>query len=411
MPFENQPNDANHQQGKAGNVLYPGVALTQESTLNELLLHTIQRKASDLHLRRDEPPFIRAGGQLARIENAPRLTREQLQRFAEELVGPMGLKRLDSHGSVDGAFTGPLHGRFRFNIFRQQNQISIALRLLDERVRTLAELGLPDSLYQLADLTDGLVVIAGPTGAGKSTTLATLIDRINQQRSEHIVTIEDPIEYLHPPALSLVNQRQIGIDAGSFQEALVAALRQDPDVILVGEIRDLETIRTAITAAETGHLVFTTVHAGSAVGVIERLISVFPADEQTGMRRQLSLVLRAVVAQQLIIADGRRGAESSGGKQRVVASEIMRVNSAIANLIANGKSAQIVSSIESGSAAGMQTLDQDLARLVSAEELSLRSALAFAHSPSIVQQRLQGGFFHRTPSDTSIGKTRTGTMQ
>lgn len=362
--------------------------------LAELLSLTMQSGASDLHLRLGESPFLRVGGKLIRVPQYQPLASEHLQRYAAELVGSRGLQQLDSHGSIDGALTGPNQGRFRFNIFRQQNQISIALRLLDEHVRGLGELGLPESLYQLAELRDGLVVVAGPTGAGKSTTLATLIDRINRDRESHIVTIEDPIEYLHPPRKSLVNQRQIGIDAGSFHEALVASLRQDPDVILVGEIRDLETIRTAITAAETGHLVFTTVHAGSAVGVIERLISVFPAEEQTGMRRQLSLVLRAVIAQQLIKVDGRRQATLSPSDDappqgRAVASEVMRVTSAVANLIAVGKSVQIRSAIESGTAQGMQTLEQDLARLVNDGMLTVQTAMAYAPNPKILQQRLQ----------------------
>ena len=180
-------------------------------------------------------------------------------------------------------------------------------------------------------------MVCGPTGAGKSTTLATLIDRINQTRRCHIVTIEDPIEYLHRPAQSLVNQRQVGSDTSSFNDALVASLRQDPDVILVGEIRDLNTIRTAITAAETGHLVFTTVHAGDCVGAVERLVSVFPADEQSGIRRQLSMVLRAVIAQHLLVADGAGGAQDGSRRSRVVASEVLMNNSAIANLIATGK--------------------------------------------------------------------------
>ena len=194
--------------------------------------------------------------------------------------------------------------RFRFNVFRRQGHFAVAFRRLEDRFRTLVELGMPESLYQLSGYPDGLVVVSGPTGSGKSTTLATLLDRINQTRQCHIVTIEDPIEYLHAPKQSLINQRQIGSDVGTFNDALVASLRQDPDVILVGEVRDLATIRTAIGPAETGHLVLTTVHASDCVGAIERLISVFPADEQPGMRKQLSLVLRTIVTQHLLIADG-----------------------------------------------------------------------------------------------------------
>src|SRR5262249_41993629 len=203
---------------------------------------------------------------------------------------------------------------------------------LEDRFRGLAELGLPESLYELCNLPDGLVVVCGPTGAGKSTTLATMLDRVNQTRRCHVITIEDPIEYIHPPALSLISQRQVGSDAGTFNDALVASLRQDPDVILVGEIRDLATIRTAITAAETGHLVFTTVQAGDCVGAVERLVSVFPADEQAGVRRQLSLVLRAIIAQHLLIVDGAGGNLNGNGqpalpvrRSRVAVSEVLTV--------------------------------------------------------------------------------------
>ncbi|MCY2968689.1 MAG: type IV pilus twitching motility protein PilT, partial [Planctomycetota bacterium] len=244
-------------------------------------------------------------------------------------------------------------------------------------------------LYNLCGLTDGLIVVAGPTGAGKSTTLAALIDQINQTRRCHIVTIEDPIEYLHTPQLSLINQRQIGTDAAGFHEALVASLRQDPDVILVGEVRDLDTIRTAISAAETGHLVLTTVHAGDCVGTIERLVSVFPADEQPGIRRQLSLVLRAVIAQRLLLGDGTpAGAKLGDGRsRRVPASEILIVNTGIAHLIASGRSTQIYSAMETGGQEGMQTLDSDLARLWAADEISELTAMHQARDPSLMPER------------------------
>jgi len=277
--------------------------------------------------------------------------------------------------------------RFRFNIFRRQSEISIALRRLEDRFRTLTELGMPESLYNLCDLRDGLVVISGPTGAGKSTTLATLLDRINQTRAGHIITIEDPIEYLHAPVRCVVNQRQVGLDAPSFNGALVDAMRQDPDVILVGEIRDLDTIRTGIIAAETGHLVFTTLHAGDCVGAVERLVAVFPSDEQEGIRRQLSLVLRAIVAQHLLVAvkpDERHVAESM---PCVAASEILMVTPAVANLIATGKSAQIYSAMETGTSLGMQTLEQDLARLWNAGRITEAAAMALARNPSVVRDR------------------------
>ena len=358
--------------------------------LENLLVHCISIEASDLHLSSGQPPFFRADGKLLRSESWPVFDNEQILGIATILAG----KDLSdwTQGAIDGATTAG-GGRFRFNIYRKQHSTAIAIRRLEERIRTLEQLGLPDSLYDLADLKDGLVIVAGPTGSGKSTTLATLIDRINRHHPTHIITIEDPIEYIHPPRMSLVNQRQIGIDSASFNNALVAALRQDPDVILVGEIRELDTIRTAITAAETGHLVFATVHAPDCIGVIERITSVFPAEEQAGVRRQLALVLKAVVAQHLMIADGPAvvADEKSGGRnvaRRVLASEIMRVNSAIANLIATGKSAQILSSIESGTAAGMGTLDQNLAELLHRGMISNRTAEAYAQNPRIVRDRL-----------------------
>lgn len=362
--------------------------------LLRLLDQCVELNASDLHLSTGEPPFFRFRGKLIRAENGVALTAEQLQQIVQSLVGVDFEQRLQRRGWIDGSLSGNHEARYRFNVFRRQSDLAVAIRRLENRIRPLDELGLPESLYELADLRDGLVIVSGPTGSGKSTTLATLIDRINERQQSHIITVEDPIEYLHPSKKSLVNQRQVGIDCPTFNDALVAALRQDPDVILVGEIRDLETIRIALTAAETGHLVFTTVHAGDSVGVIERITSVFPADEQAGVRRQLSLVLRANVSQRLLIADGkaveadvRRGTELV--RRRVVTSEVMRVNSAVANLIANGKSRQIYSAIESGTTGGMQTLDQDLARLMAVGMISERTAVAYAHNPSVVLDRYE----------------------
>ncbi|MEM9643482.1 MAG: PilT/PilU family type 4a pilus ATPase [Planctomycetota bacterium] len=359
-------------------------------SLSDLLRICVAEGASDLHLSTGQPPFFRTDGKLRRHESWPVLTGDDILTIAS------GLANRDlstwSKGAIDGA-TSEAGGRFRFNIYRKQDSTAIAIRRLEDRIRTLDELGLPDSLYDLADLKDGLVIVAGPTGSGKSTTLATLIDRINQQHQSHIITIEDPIEYIHPSKESLVNQRQIGIDSDTFDDALVASLRQDPDVVLVGEIRELETIRTAITAAETGHLVFATVHAPDCMGVIERIVSVFPSTQQSGVRRQLALVLRAVVAQHLMVADGPAVvADEKEGSQRVarrvLASEVMHVNSAIANLIASGKSAQILSLIESGGSSGMQTLDQNLAELVHQRLISGRNAEAYAQNPNIVNDRL-----------------------
>lgn len=354
-----------------------------------MLRATVQMQASDLHLVPDQYPLLRTSGQLSALTGEERLTGEEMRMITTELVLAGERKRLEEMGDVDGAIT--CDGvRYRFNVFRRGRELCVAFRRLDDRFRSLAELGVPESLYSLCDLPDGLMIVAGPTGSGKSTTLAALIDRINRTHHSHIITIEDPVEYVHAPAKSLVNQRQVGADCGSFYDALVASLRQDPDVILVGEIREIKTIRTAISAAETGHLVFTTVHAGDCVGVIERLSSVFPAGEQDGVRRQLALVLRAVVAQQLLLADGPKAMVGTNGRRRRVAlNEVLLVNPAVANLIATGRSAQVYSAMEVGGLNGMQTFEQDLARLVVEGMISESTAFGFAKNPTVLRERIQ----------------------
>ena len=355
-----------------------------------LLAACMTRDASDLHLAPGQPPMLRQEGQLAAMEGEPTLATADLTALITGLLAKGQIQILERRGDCDGAVT--VNGtRFRYNVFKQSNGVCVAFRRLGEEFRGLRELGFPETLYQLCDLPNGLVLVAGPTGAGKSTTLAALLDRINHSHPYHIITIEDPIEYVHVPVRGMVSQRQVGTDCSDFYEALVAALREDPDVIFVGEIRDLDTIRTAITAAETGHLVFTTVHAGDCAGVIERLVSVFPAGEQDGMRRQLSFVLRAVITQQLLICDGPRATGRNGGSKRlsrVVASEVLMVNGAVANLIATAKSSQIYSAMEVGGAQGMQTLEQDLARLHVAGYISETTALAFARSPRNLRDRV-----------------------
>jgi twitching motility protein PilT len=362
-------------------------------SLTNLLSACVRLDASDLHLAPEQPPYFRIHGVLAPRENESPMPVARIESLAGELLPGFSVETLDATGSVDGAISGSDGARFRFNIFRRQGLLGIALRRLEDRFRSLSELGLPESLYALCDLPDGLVLVCGPTGSGKSTTLATLLDRINQDRRCHIVTIEDPIEYIHKGAKSLISQRQVGTDTRSFNDALVASLRQDPDVILVGEIRDLATIRTAITAAETGHLVFTTVHAGDCVGAVERLVAVFPADEQPGIRRQLSLVLRAIIAQHLLIADGPqplaalRDGQHTRRRSRVVASEILMATPAVANLIATAKGNQIYSAMETGAAQGIQTLEHDLARLWVGNWITESTATGMARSPNILRDR------------------------
>jgi len=370
--------------------------------LERLLAECVRLDASDLHVAPNLKAHMRVHGILELQHEFGVLAPAMTEALADVLCEGFNRATISTTGSVDGAISASDGTRYRFNVFKRQGEFSIALRRLEDSFRSLAELGFSETLYDLCSLPDGLIVVAGPTGAGKSTTLATLIDRINKTRPAHIVTIEDPIEYLHPSAKALVNQRQVGLDTGSFNDALVAPLRQDPDVILVGEIRDLNTIRTAITAAETGHLVFTTVHAGDCVGTIERLVSVFPAEEQAGIRRQLSLVLRAIIAQHLLVADGRHGlleptAEGIQRRKRVVVSEVLMANGAVSNLIANGKAAQIYSVMESGGAGGMQTLEEDLARLWAGGWITETTALNVSRSPAIVRDR-----FNRLSSRTTL---------
>ena len=351
--------------------------------------------ASDIHLAVDLVPRLRIQGELSPLKNGAPLSLAECETVALSLVvttlptdsrdqSSAALAALRSKGAIDGATTSPAGHRYRFNVFLENAQPAVALRRLDDRFLTLEELGLPPQLADFCGQPDGLVIVTGPTGSGKSTTLATLIDRINRERHGHIVTIEDPVEYLHKSQSCLVRQRQIGRDATSFYAALVEALRQDPDVILVGEIREIDTIRTAITAAETGHLVFTTLHAGDCVGAIERFVSVFPADEQTGVRRQLAMVLRGVFAQHLL-------PPAKPGSRRVACGELLLVNSAIANLIATGRDAQINSAIEIGRKYGMRTLDQSLASLCAEGKITEQTALAMSRNPDVLRAWIRSG--------------------
>ncbi|MCH2127902.1 MAG: PilT/PilU family type 4a pilus ATPase [Pirellulaceae bacterium] len=363
--------------------------------LHRLLEASVQRKASDLHLSAGQPPHFRQEGKLAVAEDWPVFDDATLEQIATELAQRTNSQAPPQIGSLDGAMSGQDGTRFRFNVYRRSGAFSIALRRLEDRIRTLPELGLPSELYSLTDYSHGLVLIAGPTGSGKTTTLATLIDRINQVRACHVITIEDPIEYLHRSQKALVDQREVGQDTNSFNEALVASLRQDPDVILVGEIRDLNTIRTAITAAETGHLVFATVHSADCIGSIERLVSVFHVDEQPAIRRQLAMVLRAVVAQRLVIADGTSMQQelketddpTAATTRLVLASETMKVNNPVANLISQAKDVHIYSIMETGRADGMYTADECLAQLLREGMISERTARGLARNPQVMLSR------------------------
>ena len=366
----------------------PTFIKTPENLLNRLLLACETLGASDLHLAPGRPPQVRIHGDLSPVPDTAVLTPTDLDEISDFLMTAAHRRALEERGSADGACSAPPKTpgtpgtRFRFNIFRRQGRRALVLRRLEDKFRKLSELGLPESLYSLADLHDGLVVISGATGSGKSTTLATMLHKINNERSCHMITIEDPIEYVHQPIRAQVNQRELFTDVPDFNEALIASLRQDPDVILVGEIRELKTIRTAITAAETGHLVYTTVHAGDCVGTIERLVGVFPADEKDGIRRQLSHVLRAILTQQLLPA-----VPVNGKKGRVAASEILINTPAVANLVATGKSNQIYSAMETGKNSGMQTLEHDIARLWVGGRITEQTAVASCKNVAVMRER------------------------
>ena len=322
--------------------------------ITELLKITLDKKASDLHLSTGLSPVIRVDGELHYLKIPP-INKSHMKRLIDSTMNERQKKAFETNLEIDYAISFEKLGRFRVNAFHQIRGPSISFRPIPIKIPTLEQLGLPSILKRLTEFPNGLVLLTGPTGSGKSTTLAALIEIINQRDSDHILTIEDPIEFLHTPDHCLINQREVGSDTLNFAAALRSSLREDPDVILVGEMRDLETIRLALTAAETGHLVFATLHTASAAKTINRIIDVFPGDEKNLVRSMLSESLRAVVCQSLIKKKG-------GG--RIAAFEIMFCTPAIRNLIREDKIPQLYSAIQTGSIHGMVTLDQDLAKLV-----------------------------------------------
>ena len=325
-------------------------------SIDELLAQMLDWGASDLHLPVGSAPVVRVNGHLQRVENLPELHAEDARELLYRILSTEQQKQLEIKRQIDMGYSVPGVARFRVNVYFQRGSLGAAFRLIPEKLRTLEELGLPASLHHLAGRPRGLVLVTGPTGSGKSTTLAALIDEVNRTRSEHILTIEDPIEFIHPHRRCIVNQREIGQDATTFAEALRSALRQDPDVILVGEMRDLETIAIALTAAETGHLVFSTLHTQSAPGTIDRIIDVFPAEQQSQVRIQLAGTLQAIVTQVLV--------PTADGAGRVPAVEVLFPDDAVRNLVRQGKVEQIYSVMQTGTARGMQTMEQALADLI-----------------------------------------------
>lgn len=356
--------------------------------LGQLLEEARDLDASDLHLTADTPPLFRVAGCLQRRDGYGPLTPEEIKQLVYQVLTPRQAEVLEKRLAVDLAVGFGGIGRFRVNAYYQRGAVTCAMRRLADEIPLMEKLGLPQSVCSLADLKNGLVLVTGATGSGKTTTLAAMIDRINEKYSHNIITIEDPIEYLHFNRQSIVNQRELHTDVESFADALRTALRSDPDVLLVGEMRDLETIRAALMAAETGHLVFSTLHSRDAVTSITRMIGVFPAEEQSQIRQQLSASLKAVISQQLL--------PRAGGQGRVMAAEVMIVTPAVSNLIRLGKQEHISMALETGSKLGMQTMEQSLEKQAKAGTIAPDTALKAARRPAVLMERLNLGQRDRT---------------
>ena len=333
--------------------------------LDELLETTIKRNGSDLHLVAGAQPVIRVNGKLIKLEE-DKLFAEDTEAFAREILEE-DFQTLDELGEMDTSYSIPGLGRFRMNIFKQRGSISFAIRVVGLKIPSISSLGLPGIIKELAMEKRGMVLVTGPAGSGKSTTLAAMINEINENKASHIITLEDPIEYLHKHDKSIIEQREIGKDSRNYKNALKAVLREDPDVILIGELRDMDTISIALTAAETGHLVLSSLNTIGAAKTINRLVDIFPPHQQQQLRIQLGAVLNGIISQQLVA--------TADNQERVCALEIMKTTSAIQNMIREGKTYQIESSIQTGSKYGMKTMDMSLAELYKKKVITQEDAL------------------------------------
>ncbi|MEN6355474.1 MAG: type IV pilus twitching motility protein PilT [Armatimonadota bacterium] len=340
--------------------------------IDDLLRDMIERNASDLHICVDVPPVVRVDGQLMPL-NYPKMASTDTQRLMYDILSDEQIRRFEEDWELDFSYTVHSIARFRVNIFRDKGAIAAAFRLIPARIPTIRELGLPLVLEGLTRKPRGLVLVTGPTGSGKSTTLAAMINQINNERSAHIISIEDPIEYLHAHKFSIINQRELGQDTKEFSHALRSALREDPDVILVGEMRDLDTMTNAIQAAETGHLVLATLHTSSAAQTVDRIVDSFPATGQEQIRLMLSNSIEAVLCQQLLPRAGQPG--------RICAMEVMIATPAIRNLIREAKTHQIASIIQTSASAGMMTMDQHLRELYQQGLITMDEAMKVAANP------------------------------
>ncbi len=343
----------------------------RELHINELLTEMVRLGASDLHLSGGLAPCVRVDGAIRRLDDYEILNGSEIRQMIYGILSQRQREQFEEVHELDASHAVPHVGRFRLNVFLQRDQVGAVLRAIPYQITPLADLGVPPAVATFAELPRGLVLVTGPTGSGKSTTLASVLDLVNTHRAAHIMTVEDPIEFLHTHKRSVVNQREVGEDTSSFQEALRHVLRQDPDVILVGEMRDLETISTALTAAETGHLVLATLHTQDAPQSIDRIIDVFPAHQQQQIRVQLATALQGVVCQQLL----RR----RSGSGRVVAAEVLIATPAVRNLIREGKIFQLYSVMQGGAKYGMQTMDASLAELVNRHEITMDVAADACH--------------------------------
>src|SRR6266545_1946809 len=350
------------------------------ATMHDLLTIMIERGASDLHITTGTPPQIRLHGKLTPLSQFELLTPPDTQRLAYSVLNEAQKQKFEEDNELDLSFGIQGLARFRCNVYRQRGAIGCAIRVIPVKIRGFGELGLPPIVEQLAERPKGLILVTGPTGSGKSTTLAAMVDKINSERTEHIMTIEDPIEFVHHHKKCLVNQREVYSDTQSFKNALKYILRQDPDVVLVGEMRDLETIAAALTIAETGHLTLGTLHTNSCAQTINRIIDVFPTTQQSQVRAQLSLVLEGVLSQQLI--------PTSDGRGRVMSLEIMVTTPAIRNLIREEKIHQIYSAMQAGQKFGMQTMNQSLLDLVQKRKITREEALNRSMLPEELSQLL-----------------------
>lgn len=352
-------------------------------TIEELLITAKENKASDVHITVGLPPKMRINGILVDMDY-PRLLPPDTEAVISTMMSEKRLQQFEELGEIDFSYSIPQIGRYRVNVFHQRGSMAASIRLVSTKIPLPEELGIPKSVVDLYQKKRGLVLVTGPTGSGKSTTLASIIDKINSTREVHVITLEDPIEYLHNHKKAMVNQREVGLDTHSYSNALRAALREDPDVILVGEMRDLETISTAITAAETGHLVLSTLHTIGAASTIDRIVDVFPPHQQQQIRVQLSMVLESVISQQLI--------PTADKKSRVAAFEVMHSTPAIKNLIREAKSPQINSTIQTSKKLGMQTMDDAIFDLYMKGDIDKENAVSYAQDSTIMEKRIDNAF-------------------